>query len=198
MEEKVKQNIRLAIITVLLVIATLTATIGVAYSRYQSSDNRDIDITVKKPVEFYISGLNQAEDGSLTQSAAPVFEEQPDGTYKMMFRIDNGTTTDDENYIFSVVTTLGLSPDCQMSLITQTPNGIERVYEAVATEIDADSELYAQVGPGYEYRFYDNDGNEMVWSLDGGKYSYNDYTLQINGAYEESLVEIIVEEPDNR
>lgn len=79
--------------------------------------------------------------------------------------------------------------------MTITVDGVE--YTAEATRISRDSELYAAFGDGWEFRFLDQQGNELCWELEGGKQSCIEVLIAILGTdVQASLlqVQIITEE----
>ena len=54
------------------------------------------------------------------------------------------------------------------------------------------------MGPGYEYYFVDNEGEELIWPLNGDAMPQQKFWLEIEGAEQNNLMEIRVIETQQR
>lgn len=196
-----KQNIRIALMAVLLLVFVCVGAVGVTYSRYQTSHSIDIPFEVKKVANFSIKGLDTNEDGQVVETDTFSFKPQENGAYTLSFRVGNNNSSSTEHFRIRVAATLGVAPAASeneegavISLIVTTITGKKRIFVGVPVEFEEDSTLYAEMGVGYEYCFYDKNGNELAWTLEGGKTSSYDYELEIKNVSEPSLLELIVEE----
>ncbi|MBQ3192138.1 MAG: hypothetical protein IJO21_06115 [Oscillospiraceae bacterium] len=70
---------------------------------------------------------------------------------------------------------------------------------AKAISIKAGSPLHAQFGAGWIFVFQDERGQELTWTLEGGKQSYIEFTISVAGAQftDQALAQVqIIGEPD--
>lgn len=196
-----KQNIRIALMAVLLLVLVSVGAVGVTYSRYQTSHSIDIPFKVKQMASFSIKGLEKNEAGEVVETDTFSFAPQEDGTYTMSFRVGNNNASAAGSFRLRVAATLGAAPAASenedgavISLIVTTETGKTRTFAGVPVEFEEDSTLFTEMGAGYEYCFYDKNGNELSWTFEAGANTSYDYSLEIKNVSEPSLLELIVEE----
>ena len=96
--------------------------------------------------------------------------------------------------ILNIITTLVLIAATVAWMITYNSQGIERVYEGTKNVWSEDTLQYQQMGPGCYWSFFDIAGEEVIWMLEGGKVSINEYIIQMQGTSTPELMEIIITE----
>ena len=159
-------------LTILLLMMSLVLTIGTAWGRYRTELDKAVYLFQPKEISRVYLWGKEGIDG---------YEQLP-GTWtltnsgnEMPFIITNGTshedyTSDDLDFNISVVVMSGVQGDENLMLYLQLDED-ETIYQAVATEIEENSVMYKQVGPGWIYRFYDQEGEEFSGVLEGGALS---------------------------
>lgn len=184
---------------VLLTACSMVASVGMTYSRYQSKTSEEILFQVKKPGNFTVTGLQTDDNGTKTETELR-WQIQRDGTYRMPFRIRNDEAeTATDYYRIRLMTTEGVTENSLpeeaggITLYVVNGNGKEHGYAGTATAITEDSEAYRQIGAGYEYRFYNEDGTELVWELEDTD-AFGEYILQTSHLDETSLMKLVIEE----
>ena len=174
----------MGLLSAILFIVTSFLMLGTAYGRYQKSMTKDIPFVVREPATFQV----KLEGDWTTQ----------DGSDYLTFTVGNRGNSEDTYFTLQLATTIGFSYDkAKVSLIVKNASGTRKVYEGVATEVDGTSTLYQEMGAGSEYTFYDEKGEELSWKLEGsqeGETSTQEFILEVQGANEPGLMEIIVTE----
>ena len=182
----VKKRILLCL---LLIWCIMILSIGSSFAKYQTKTSGDYFINVRKPGTFLVT---ETEDENLKN-----WQIQADGSCRTGIKVSNQETTDgpffesDLYYTFKIACT-GSTGD--FSLITHNAQGIERVYEGTKTVWSEDTLQYQQMGPGCYWSFLDIAGDEVIWMLEGGKVSMNEYIIQMQGTSTPELMEIIITE----
>lgn len=195
-----KNNRRLMwLLTVIVLMAALTLSVGTAYARYRTEILGDLAFQVK-PLEqltFASQQWEQSEDGShvLTFTMAEAAQ-----SCRMYLAVSEGITVP-----ASLTVTLTMPPEegqqTQTQTETQPPAGTEPetpaepiVLTAVMEQITEGSSLYALFGSGYVFRFCNAEtGEEMFLDLT----TDFTYTLTVSGlqsaAAQTSLLRLFVE-----
>lgn len=166
---------------VLLIIFSFTI-VMVTYARYQKKTEESLEFVVGEGASFDIQNAGQWVDS-----------ETEEGTKELFFSVTNDSDSNDSYFNLQILATDGLKPDeSQVSIVVKNSSGIEREYIGEASLIPEDSTLYEDMGAGHEYHFFDSEGKELVWSLEGGKLSEREFTLRISGITAPCLIELLV------
>lgn len=181
-EQNISRWYALGLAAILLTVSLVLAT-GTAWARYRTEYEETIKIKTQKPAGIYL-GQTDAETGVFDSAAVGTWEEN-ESVVQLVFTVANGA--DDQNYqdqtqIFRV----RLIGDLGMCL-ESAPPAIKlidpRVYDlaeaaqedvgylAEPVRISRSSLLYTTFGDGWVYRFLDQDGEEITWTLDGKTFS---------------------------
>ena len=176
------------LLAALLILVCGFLMIGTAYGRYQDTYNNLYTLTVRGANTFQIVG----SDGASLSDSRWISEA---GKISLDFQVSNQGNAIDSYFSLSLATTLGPQLEqATVSLKTTNLNGQEVIWQGAPTTFAEDNVLYHEMGPGNQYHFYDQNGNELCWNLAGGQTSAQTYTLVIEGTMEPGLVEIIVTE----
>ena len=180
---------RFIYLSVLLITGICIAMLGTAWARYQKSMSQDLDFVVRKPGTFQIlntDGRNSTPDNWI---------QNEDGSITYSFLVTNQEHSQDLNYYLRLATTVALcTEDVTVSLITENANGKDVTYAGVGEALKEDSVLYQQMGAGNLYRFYDKNGQEIIWMLEGSKDASQVYTIKVQGICEPALIELVLAE----
>lgn len=199
-EKKIWKTIRVQLLSVFLFLGLCTVFVGTAYGRYQKTVAKEVAFTVDRAADFsVITGTwedkvteETEETASLKQSEKTETEEKTEVPKRL--EVSVGEMRDQEcAFKIRLISTLGLGMDkAKVSLIVTNTSGVERSYESQMEAIEKDTKTYQEIGPGYEYRFVNSDGEELVWSLNGEEASCQKFVIEVEGAKENSLMEIRV------
>ena len=194
-----KQNISrwaLPLLLAFLVLGCLMASTGGALARYRAERREEISFEVRLPEKICLGQMVTAEDD--TVSFDPVAQgtwETVEGKQQLTFTIANGTgekdfSGQDQQIHFRLVGTLGIwngSDDLKLTLEVpseEDPKETES-YEATVTRIREGSPMYATFGDGWVFAFFNEEGEELSWLLEGGAFDSITMTLTLEGAAQE-------------
>lgn len=109
------------------------------------------------------------------------------GTYALHFLLANGqrlgaSADSTQTVALTVFATQGVADPATLS-IALMDNG--STYIAEPTEVQAGSAWHDDYGPGWTYRFYNNAGEELTWTLQGNVSTFREMTLTVSGAGDE-------------
>ena len=173
---------RLAVPLILLaLILCLALLVGTAWARYRYRETTDLLFTQKTASQVYLWGGIQS-DGSF--SAMPADFTTVENGQELSFLISNGQSRADfsqhtQQAQVRLFCSLGLGDSGNLSAVLTVD---ETDYNAVAVKIDTGSPMYASFGEGWAYCFVDEDGNELLWELEGGQLSVTQMKLTIHAA----------------
>lgn len=172
-----KKKAWLKFFTVLLLCGILvTLAIGTAFARYEKSLSAELQMKYQaKTEQIYIRSI---EEQGLDKPAA-----LPENTYQMNFVLSNGNAEDtycdyDQTATLSLFATLGLE-NPENFVIMLSEGGI--CYQSRYEQVLEGTSLYTQYGPGWIYRFYNADGEEISWLLSGTGLVEKQMTITITG-----------------
>lgn len=194
-----KQNISrwaLPLLLAFLVLGCLMASTGGALARYRAERREEISFEVRLPEKICLGQMVTAEDD--TVSFDPVAQgtwETVEGKQQLTFTIANGTgekdfSGQDQQIHFRLVGTLGIwngSDDLKLTLEVPSEEDPEETesYEATVTRIREGSPMYATFGDGWVFAFFNEEGEELSWLLEGGAFDSITMTLTLEGAAQE-------------
>lgn len=191
-----KQNISrwaLPLLLVLLVIGCLAASTGITLARYRAERKEEITFEVRPPEQIYLGQMVTAEDDTVSfDPAAQGAWETVDGKQQLTFTIANGTeeqhfSGQDQQIHLRLIGTLGIwnvSDELKLTLELPSEEDPEELvtYEATVTRIQEGSPMYATFGDGWVFAFFDEEGEELTWLLEGGKFDSVTLTVTLEGA----------------
>lgn len=187
------------VLALLLCIGFLVISTGTTLARYRDERHKEISFTVREPEQICLGTVTTVTAEEAT-SGLPVGTEkfEPEAVpkwetgselHKLELGVANGTSQTnyskrDQKVRLRLVTTSGLwmgdrIPDVKLRL--PNPEDPENFVEikATVTEIAQGTGLYETNGPGWIYRFEQDDG-EVSWTLEGGKLSFVSITVVMN------------------
>ncbi len=174
----------IGLLSAVLLVLTALLMLGTAYARYQQSVTKDIPFLVREPAKFKVT----FGKGWTTQNERESFS----------FSVDNQGHTKDAYFTLRLASTIGTQHDkADVYLVVKNENGVERAYKGVAMNRKDSSVDYEDMGEGSTYIFCNSEGEELSWKLEGSKKgdtSVQDFVLQLQGAKEPNLLELIVTE----
>lgn len=205
-EKNIWTTIRLHLLSMFLILGLCTTVLGTAYGRYQQSISKEIAFTVNGAAEFsIITGIwedkvleESNEKDTLSESKQIEIKDE----VKVPKRLEVSVSEiRDQECAFRIrlISTLGLGLDkAKVSLVVTNTNGVERTYQSQMEVIEKETKTYQEMGPGYEYYFVDNEGEELIWPLNGDAMPQQKFWLEIEGAEQNNLMEIRVIETQQR
>lgn len=178
--EKKKVTLLLAVV---LLVAALALSLGTAYARYQESIGADLNFQVKPMEKLTI--------------AKQEWSETEDGAYALTFSMEQEA----QNCRIYLAVTDGATPEnltVTLTLPAEEESGGETaeaepvVLTAAGEKIPEASSMYLLFGPGYVFRFLDEDGQQVIFDL-----TTEDYNLTVQGldtaVQQTSLLRLFVE-----
>lgn len=196
-----KKNISrwaLPMLLLLLVVGCLVVSTGGALARYRAERKEIIEFQVRPPDQVALGKMVKAEDGTESFDAtAQGTWETVDGTQQLEFTIANGTGADafsqeNQRIRLRLIGTLGIwdgTGDFTVTLQLPPEDDAEESAEpkkiqATVTRIQPESPMYATFGDGWVFSFFDEEGEELSWLLEGGALNTVTMTLILEGAAE--------------
>jgi hypothetical protein len=190
-----KQNISrwaLPLLLALLVVGCLVASTGGALARYRVDRKEEITFEVRPPEQIYL-GQMVTQNGAVSfDPAAQGNWEMAEGKQQLTFTIANGTgekafSGQDQQVHLRLVGTLGIwngSDKLKLTLEVPSEDDPEKMetYEATVTRIREGSPMYATFGDGWVFAFFDENGEELTWLLEGGSFAHLTLTMTLEGA----------------
>lgn len=180
-------------LAVLLMAGCLVAFTGSSLARYRAEREKTIQFTVRVPDQVYLGTMQTVTDedtdasgeGTLTfVSSAGASWETVNGVAQMEFAVANGASEEefaamDQQIRIRLMGSLGLwtgteTAKVKLLLPAPTEEDPENCEEIAAdvTRISKESPLYKVFGDGWVFTFPDEKGEERVWTLEGGEFSY--------------------------
>jgi len=154
-------------LTALLLVACLMLSVGTAFARYRTKLD-PFEYLFKPEAGAVVSLWGLDEAGNLT-SLPGSWSVGANGS-SLAFGVSNEKSKQDLNFAVRIAVSSNVSNGSALP-ITLVPSGEETGYIAKAIQIRQGSQLYEEFGAGWLYRFMDEEGKEMTWTLDGGKLS---------------------------
>lgn len=173
-----KSNISPALslgLAALLVVGCLMAALGVSFARYRTEEKDGIRFHPAQTARVY---LGYMENGSfICQQNSWV---ATGNGLQLSFAISNGRTNSsyahaDQQAVVRLVASLGAWQENSTESIHLFVGN--QFYVAEAERITEGSALFDQFGDGWVFRFVDEDGNEYMWDLPGGSFSWIEMQL---------------------
>ena len=198
MNRRKKNNSRwaLPLLLALLLVGGLAASTGSALARYRAERKEDISFEVRPPERIYLGQMITTQDGIFYfDPAAQGTWETEEGKQKLTFTVTNGTglqdySGQDQQIHLRLVGSLGIwngTDELKLTMDLPSEEDPEEMvtYEATATRIREGSPMYATFGDGWVFSFFDEEGEELTWLLEGGRFDYITLTVALEGAVSE-------------
>lgn len=185
------------VLALLLCIGFLVISTGTTLARYRDEQHKEISFTVREPEQICLGTVRtvtaeEAATGDLTEDTQ-IFDPETTPTWEsgselhtLELAVANGRSQSDyskrDQKVRLRLITMWMGdriPDVKLRL--PDPENPENVVEikATVTEIAQGTGLYETNGPGWIYRFEQDDG-EVSWTLEGGKLSFVSITVVMN------------------
>ena len=168
----------------LLVLISVVLTIGVTWARYRTELNPfEYWFVARNPQQVYLWGEKTGD----TYTGLPGSWTVSESGSSLPFLVSNGIATEfpEQNVriAIQVAATEGIGSGDNLILQLAVVDGEhEPIYDGKAERIASGTTFYNQFGDGWLYRFYDEEGNEMTWVLEGGQLSEFSAELHISGS----------------
>lgn len=160
----------------LLMAGSLMLSIGTTLARYRVENEKTILFEPRAPIAAALGKMD--ENGVFVPTNELVWTPQTDGTKKLTFAVSNyiaGDTCQEENLLVRVrlVGSLAAWSEEETASFTLTDKtvleeGAPRNYTAQVMRIPQNTALYHAFGDGWVFRFLDESGEELAWTLEGG------------------------------
>lgn len=191
-----KKNISrwaLPALLLLMVLGCVIASTGGALARYRAERRESIEFQVRPPEQIALGKMVTAEDGTTTfDSTAQGVWETVDGKQQLTFTIANGTGADNfagenQRIHLRLIGSLGIWDGSETFTVKlQVPSEEDpeetETFEATVTRIREGSPMYTTFGDGWVFAFFDEEGEELGWLLEGGVFDSVTMTLSLEGA----------------
>lgn len=147
--------------------------LGRSYARYQESQSYQLELqgnADKAKIYF-----RTAEEGSYAEAGTWEKVADETGGYALDFRLSNASGENSYGFrtrnvtLQVIASAVDLEQQDAQTEITLTAEG--QTYQAVGEVIAKSSVLWKHYGDGRIYRFYNAAGEEVSWTLQGGKES---------------------------
>lgn len=167
-------------LTLALTLLTLILVLGTAYARYCVAGEAVLEIANAAEMEqaylLSVAGDHLEDDA---------WNDEADGTYFLHFLLSNAATPEyyvqkDMNIALRIASTV--SDREGPAEIRLSVEGDEYIGEA--KPIAKGTVLWRQYGEGHLYCFYNEAGEELYWTLKGGRYSQTEMCLTVSGGAE--------------
>lgn len=167
-------------LTLALALLTLTLTLGTAYARYRAVSVSTLEVA--NAAEMEQAYLLSADGGFLEDDT---WSEEGEGVYSLRFRLSNAPSPEryvqrDLNIALRVASTV--SDRDGTAVLRLSVGGDEYIGEA--KPITEGTVLWRQYGDGFLYRFFNEAGEELCWTLRGGCFSQTEMSLTVSGGVE--------------
>lgn len=195
-----------------LTAACLVLATGTVWARYRAVYDDTLTFQTRAPVTLRLGRTDPETNGFTAGDPGPWVVE--DGGLRLDFAVSNGTDperfeAEDQTFRIRLVTSLGMDAETVAIRLSdpaenageETEAG-EQGYTAQPVRITESSPLYQSFGDGWVYRFQNEAGQELAWTLEGGVFSCVELELRIvsldGGQIDTSLMQLqLIGETEN-
>ena len=174
-------------LSVLILLAAASVAVGAVYARYRARVSSAGQINMEygfSPDSIFLLADSKDENGEFTgrphAEGASERYSQPEGwnmvasdggVYQVNMILSNEKQIGrpaaySQNAYIEVFATAGVSGSDDMIIQIETESGS---YIATGTDVSEGSSVYEAYGPGRLYRFVNNSGEPISWTLEGGR-----------------------------
>ena len=190
----------LNLLTLFCLVVCLALSVGVAYGRYQwEFPDRSYSFTPEVPDNIFLCGSLPGD--WLDYGVLPELQEKwlpnEDGV-KLDFGVTNGNSQQvsqkEQSYSVRLAAGLAVTDPEDLTVILYWWDDADEICWAVAraSPIQPGSALQASYGDGWEYRFYEDDGTELDFTLPGGQLAYENHAIAVFGEVASTLLDVQV------
>ncbi len=182
-----------------LLFGCLFLIIGVTWARYQENQSGELNYTTKETLALSLwRGMDASGDLILGENTW----EKESGMATLDFYIGNGGSEDNaaletQEVRVRLMVGPGMYADeaTELTLWIEDEDGNGEYLNGELKEIPEGTPLYENFGSGWYYAFCDTDGEEMTWTLEGGRLSVLKAQLLLKeaGWTETTLLQLLVE-----
>ena len=181
------------VLAVMVLLASILLATGTAFARYRFRQTSELLFAPKTSEGIYLWG---GVDTQIAFQPLPEAFTADENGQKLTFMVANGTNLETfarETKVVQVRLACTLGLGAAENLTATLTVGKEK-YHAEARKIDVDSPMYKTFGEGWVYVFTDAEGNELLWTLEGGKLSATRMalTVQTVGGADASMLQLLV------
>lgn len=189
------------VMSAVVVLLLLVMVLGGTWAHFESTVTRGkvLQYTYSEDEIYILSAEKDAEGAYVTDANGYLKEPEGwgtltdengaeiPGTYALHFLLANGrrlgsSADSTQTVALTVFATQGVADPATLSIVLMD-NG--STYIAEPTEVQAGSAWHDDYGPGWTYRFYNDAGEELSWTLQGGVPTFREMTLTVSGAGKE-------------
>ena len=177
----IKQNISKLYITgliALLVVGCLIVSVGGTWARFRMDYTGNTTFKADVPASVVL-GVWDDETEVFTSDNELVWTEI-DGKFKLDFAISNNSSYDDQIVKVRMMANLNVWDEDNNVKDIVISDGTEEKYTMHPERIGENTSVYYTFGDGWIFTFFDEEGKEAQWLLEGGKLSVKDLDVIIN------------------
>ena len=168
-------------LTALTLVACLVLSVGIAFGRFRTKlEPFEYWFESKSVAELSLWGVDENDNLTYLPSSWTL---EPRGSV-LLFGVTNGHAEEDLEFAVQVAVSGDVSNGSALEM-TLFPAGDIESYTASVTQIKQGTQLYEEFGPGWIYRFLDEEGMELYWTLEGGQQSVFQAELLCEGSVTE-------------
>lgn len=182
MRRKIAYILKYNLLTALLVAGVFCSAVGITWCRYQKTEKMAVNFQVYGPGNFVLLGKEEGQEPGVW------YQEETTGNMRMDFSVANGSAenypAEDSRFILRLLTTEGIPADATVTLTVEEEDGLRQVYTGQEETIVLEGKyliLGNEMGKGTRYRFVQENGEEAVFGLQGGKRSIVRCSIVVSG-----------------
>lgn len=177
-EIKNKKSYSVLLLSACVIIGVLCLIIGTSYARYREILQGELSFKIETPKKTEI------KLGEL------ITDESDSSRKRMEVSIKNSNEGIGFGLSLQVATTFGIYTDqATLAIVYTEDDGNEIIYKGQPEIISKESTRYKELEEGMIYRFYDEEGKELMWQIGSGQ--EKEFVLEITGQKTISAIEMI-------
>ncbi|MBQ2861648.1 MAG: hypothetical protein IJE83_02545 [Oscillospiraceae bacterium] len=183
MERKNNKTIwYIAALALLLCLGTIVVSFEESFARYQKTQERELEFSVKAREQVYVGTL---ADESFIAGADLEWQDVGENKKRLAIAVANAEEEsqnsfypqEDKKITINLLATAGFY-NAEVKLVFTDENGEESFIEAKSEDIEENSALYNSLGAGVIFRFFDENEEEISWILEGEKFSCKEIIIE--------------------
>lgn len=183
MERKNNKTIwYIAALALLLCLGTIVVSFEESFARYQKTQERELEFSVKAREQVYVGTL---ADESFIAGADLEWQDVGENKKRLAIAVANAEEEsqnsfypqEDKKITINLLATAGFY-NAEVKLVFTDENGEESFIEAKSEDIEENSALYNSFGQGVIFRFFDENEEEIFWILEGEKFSCKEIIIE--------------------